>query len=77
MIEVKICVGSCCFSQGAGEFIKFYEENKDNEMSGVDLSGSFCLGKCGKGITISLEGKLYKVKSLDKFKELMVKAKKQ
>jgi NADH:ubiquinone oxidoreductase subunit E len=74
MIEVKICVGSCCFSQGAGEIIKFYEESLVKEMPEVSLSGSFCLGNCGKGVSISLRDELYKVESVEDFKQLIIKA---
>ena len=52
MITVTVCVGSSCHVKGARELIKCFNEilTQENLTEKVELKGSFCLERCGKGI---------------------------
>lgn len=54
MIEIIICVGSSCHLKGSYEVIRRLQElvTAHDAEDYVDLSGSFCLGACGKGVTV-------------------------
>ena len=52
MITVTICVGSSCHIKGAREMIARFNDflSKEGLQDKVELKGSFCLERCGKGI---------------------------
>ena len=53
MVEIIVCVGSSCHLKGSYDVIQRLEELvAEHEAEDlVDLSGSFCRGSCGKGVT--------------------------
>ncbi len=62
MIEVKICVGSSCHLKGSEELIDMILKRIEsgNLKDKIELSGSFCLGKCNRvGVTIEVNGCTY------------------
>ena len=73
MTELKICVGSCCFSQGAGQMIEYFKTQKNCTTAEIELCGSFCLNKCDQGVTIVINDEIYKVKSIDEILMLVEK----
>ena len=52
MITITVCVGSSCHVKGARELINCFNEvlTEANLTDKVELKGSFCLERCGKGI---------------------------
>jgi NADH:ubiquinone oxidoreductase subunit E len=52
MITVTVCVGSSCHIKGARNVIECFSDLlKENNLAGkVELKGSFCMEKCGKGV---------------------------
>ncbi len=60
-VQIKICMGSSCFSRGNNRNVeiieKFVQEN--NLSAKVDLVGSLCINKCSKGPVIIINGKEY------------------
>lgn len=63
MIEVSVCVGSSCHLKGSYRVIqRFQELIAEHDLSDqVRLSGSFCLGGCGKGVTVRIAGTLHNI----------------
>lgn len=56
MIDVSVCVGSSCHLKGSYEVIRRLQQLLSENGLGdkVSLSGSFCLGACGKGVTVKV-----------------------
>ena len=57
-MEIKVCIGSSCHLRGSYEVIeKLKALIAENSLEGkVNLAASFCLGKCGEGVTCTLDG---------------------
>lgn len=59
-INITICIGSSCHLKGSREIVKIFErlisENQLNDR--IDLSGSFCMGQCVKGVCVKVNGEL-------------------
>jgi len=57
--EIKICLGSSCFSRGNKEMVEeiklYLEKNHLNEK--IVFKGSHCLGNCEEGPNISINNK--------------------
>jgi len=55
---IEICIGSACHIKGSYQVIQrmkeLLEEHKLTDQ--VVLKSSFCLGACGKGVSIRLQG---------------------
>lgn len=63
-IQIKVCMGSSCFSRGNNKNIEiienFIRENKNNLHADIGLVGSLCLNKCSKGPVMIVNGKEYR-----------------
>ena len=57
-MDIKVCIGSSCHLRGSYEVIeKLKQLVADNGLEGkVNLAASFCLGKCGTGVTVTCNG---------------------
>ena len=60
-MEIKVCIGSSCHLRGSYEVIeKLKKLIADNGLEGkVNLAASFCLGKCGSGVTVTGDGEFW------------------
>lgn len=60
-MEIKVCIGSSCHLRGSYEVIeKLKALIADNGLENkVDLAASFCLGKCGAGVTVTGDGEFW------------------
>lgn len=63
MLKVKVCIGSSCHIKGARQVVEniqyLIEENK---LQGkVDLSGTFCMGRCQEGVCVTVDDKFFSV----------------
>ena len=58
---VTVCVGSSCHIKGAREVIKRFNEllQEHGLADVVELKGSFCMERCGKGINWQIDDKPY------------------
>lgn len=60
-MEIKVCIGSSCHLRGSYEVIEklkaLIAENSLGDK--VNLSASFCLGKCGAGVTATGDGEFW------------------
>ena len=56
-MKVTICVGSTCHLLGSrtvvDEFKSLVEKNQLQDK--VQLSGKFCMGKCGEGVCVTVD----------------------
>ena len=61
MNEIKICMGSSCYTRGNDENIETLENyiNEHKEDSKIELIGLRCTNKCEKGPIIIINGKEY------------------
>jgi NADH:ubiquinone oxidoreductase subunit E len=66
MIEVRVCVGTCCHLSGSynviQDFQQLIEEYSLHEI--VTLEAIFCMKQCGaKGVAIKVDEEVYRVES--------------
>ncbi len=61
MKTIKICMGSSCFARANRDNLSLIEEYlKSHGLEGfVRLEGSLCLGECGKGPNMIIDGVCY------------------
>ena len=57
-MKVTICVGSTCHLLGSKSVVDTFKElvAKNGLEDKVSLSGTFCMGKCGEGVNLSIDG---------------------
>jgi NADH:ubiquinone oxidoreductase subunit E len=78
MIDILVCVGSCCHLKGSHEVIETYKRLiKENTLKEqVGLKASFCLGHCTNGVSVKINGDfisdMTKENCEDKFKEYVL-----
>lgn len=61
MTTVTVCIGSSCHLKGSKQVIeKLQQLIADNSLKEkVNLSGTFCMGECTKGVCVKLDDELY------------------
>ncbi len=61
MIHVAICIGSSCHLKGSRDIVERLQElvTKNNLTEQIDLSGTFCMGKCTEGVSVTVDGVLH------------------
>ncbi len=59
MIEIKICLGSSCYVKDAKVVLTQLQEwvNQSSLKDDLLLKGSFCMGHCQKGLTLTIQEK--------------------
>ena len=79
MMNVTVCIGSSCHIKGSRKVVEYLQncisENDLGEK--VNLSGTFCMGKCQQGVCVSVDDDFHSV-TLDnvaEFFEKQIKAK--
>ena len=79
MVKVTVCIGSSCHLKGSRQVVEElqYLINKNELEDKVELSGTFCMGKCGEdGVSVTVDGDYYAVKPegvLDLFTGVIMK----
>ena len=62
-MNVTICMGSACFLKGSDEvvtkFIKII--NEKGLRSKINICGAFCMGHCGAGVSVEVDGEYFSV----------------
>lgn len=62
-MKVTICIGSSCHIKGSRQVVEKLQnlimENKLEEK--VELSGTFCMGKCQEGVCVSVDEEVFSV----------------
>ena len=79
MVKVTVCIGSSCHLKGSRQVVEElqYLINKNNLGDRVELSGTFCMGKCGEdGVSGTVAGAYFAVKPenvIDLFTDVICK----
>ena len=63
MLKITVCIGSSCHIKGSRQVVEqlqsFIAERALGEK--VELSGTFCMGKCQQGVCVTVGGEFYSV----------------
>ena len=56
-MKICICIGSSCYLKGTEKVIERLQQLiKENKLiNDVELSGSFCLGRCAEGVSMLID----------------------
>lgn len=57
-MKITVCVGSTCHLLGSKRVVdKFKELVSEHHLDDkVELAGKFCMGKCGEGVCVTIDG---------------------
>lgn len=64
MVKLTVCMGTNCHLKGSRTVIETIQAllEKNNLLGKVDMSGKFCIGKCGeKGVSCTVDGQFFSV----------------
>ncbi|MBE7010454.1 MAG: (2Fe-2S) ferredoxin domain-containing protein [Ruminococcaceae bacterium] len=63
MVKVTVCIGSSCHIKGSKQIVESLETmiHRHGVQDEVDLSGTFCMGKCTEGVSVMVDEVLYSV----------------
>lgn len=63
MLSVTVCVGSSCHLKGSRQVVEELRRLVDEHSLAerVNLSGTFCMGKCEQGVCVTVDGELFSV----------------
>ena len=79
MLKITVCIGSSCHLKGSRQIVEQLQYLiKENDLGDkVELGGTFCMGKCQKGVCVTVDGEFHSVtpESVDEFFEKNVKEK--
>ncbi|MDE6036012.1 MAG: (2Fe-2S) ferredoxin domain-containing protein [Ruminococcus sp.] len=62
-MKVTICIGSSCHIKGSRSVVEQLQElvASNNLGDNVELSGTFCLGKCQQSVCVTVDEKFFSV----------------
>lgn len=62
-MKVTICIGSSCHLKGSRQIVEQLQSlvAEHGLQDRVELSGTFCLGNCVNGVSVTLDGELFSV----------------
>lgn len=60
-MKIAICIGSSCHLKGSRQVVEElqYLVAQNDLKDKVELSGTFCMGNCQKGVCVTLDGKAF------------------
>ena len=63
MLKITVCIGSSCHIKGSREVVQQLQQLiADNNLGEkVDLSGTFCMGQCQKGVCVTVNDTFHSV----------------
>lgn len=63
MLKIKVCIGSSCHIKGARQVVEGlqYLIGENNLQDKVDLSGTFCMGRCQEGVCVTVNDEFHSV----------------
>lgn len=64
-MKVVVCIGSSCHIKGSRSVVETLQTliARHNVGDKVELSGTFCMGKCREGVCVSVDGEVFSVSS--------------
>lgn len=62
-MKVTICIGSSCHIKGSRSVVEQLQElvAENNLGDRVELSGTFCMGKCQQGVCVTVDDRFFSV----------------
>ena len=62
-MKVTVCIGSSCHIKGSRQVVEQLQRliNENNLCDKVELSGTFCLGKCQQGVCVTVDEEFHSV----------------
>jgi NADH:ubiquinone oxidoreductase subunit E len=74
-IDMRICLGSSCFSRGNKELVMFIKDylKKNHLDDKVNFSGARCMGNCSSGPNLNINGTTIKNITLSKIESILEK----
>ena len=79
MLTITVCIGSSCHIKGSRQVVEQlqYLIAENNLGEKVELSGTFCMGKCQQGVCVTVNDSFHSVspETVDEFfaKEVLAK----
>ena len=63
IMKVTVCIGSSCHIKGSRQVVENLQNliNENNLSDKVELSGTFCLGKCQQGVCVNVDEEFHSV----------------
>ena len=63
MLRITVCIGSSCHIKGSRQVVEQLQRLIAQEELGdkVELSGSFCIGKCQQGVCVTVDDAFHSV----------------
>ncbi|ABR30357.1 iron hydrogenase [Thermosipho melanesiensis] len=69
---VKVCLGTSCYAKGSYELLsQLIKLTNEEELSNVEIKGTFCLEKCGNAPNVMVNDKIIDEASIEKIKEVL------
>ena len=63
MLKITVCIGSSCHIKGSRQVVEQLQNLiAENDLAEtVDLGGTFCMGKCQKGVCVTVNDDFFSV----------------
>lgn len=78
-MKIVVCIGSSCHIKGSRQVVKALQSliTENNLGDKVELSGTFCMGKCQQGVCVMVDNVFHSVTpdSVNEFFEKEIKEK--
>ena len=62
-MKITVCIGSSCHIKGSRQVVEQlqYFINENNLGDKVELGGTFCMGKCQRGVCVTVDDSFHSV----------------
>ncbi len=62
-MKVTVCIGSSCHIKGSRPVVEKLQEliSQENLNDKIELSGTFCMGKCQQGVCVTVDGAFFSI----------------
>lgn len=62
-MKITVCIGSSCHIKGSRLVVEALQKLiADNQLEDkIELSGTFCMGRCQEGVCVTVDGEFYSV----------------
>ncbi len=62
-MKVTVCIGSSCHIKGSRPVVEQLQDliAKEQLNDKIELSGTFCMGKCRQGVCVTVDGNFFSV----------------
>ncbi len=78
-MKVTVCIGSSCHIKGSRSVVEQLQDliGREKLSDQIELSGTFCMGKCQQGVCVTVDGEFFSVspETVSSFFEKEIKAK--